>query len=196
VGVDIEPYYETTGQTYSGWRYAKLTVTYGMPEVPISGGSPDDSGEEKLSISGETMTLGASGYKWTEGSKTGTVLTDKDVQPIKIMPSMTYSVNYEFKKDIDPTDFSGYVGKINSATFGTRNFPIETVMYLGCETSRKLAFGGDIQFWKVTHNFAIKTDSNATWNRFWDGTAWSKIQNTASSSYVYETADLNDIFSF
>jgi hypothetical protein len=193
--VDIEPYGPpVTVSGVDGWEFAKLTITFGVPDLPLNGGSPDpDTVDEKLTIVGETLALPASSWKFSGGT---TLDAAKDALPFKTCPQMQYSVSFYYKQDIDPAGFVAYVGKINSSAFGSRSLATGTVMYLGAECDRKIAMGSATTFWHVTHNFAIKADGS-TWQQVWNVTSgtWDSITTVVGGKSIYETANLNTILS-
>lgn len=177
------------------WEYAKMTVSFGVPDLPLDGdGNPDpNTADETLSVIGETMALPAIAWKFSGGA---TLDPQKDALPFKVLPQMQYSLQLNYQQDIDPAGFVGYVGKINSSAFGSRSLATGTVMYLGAECNRTISIGSGITFWKVKHNFAVKADGS-TWQQVWNVTtgAWDTITTVTGGSSLYQTANLNTILS-
>jgi len=175
-----------------GWEWAKLTLSFGMMETGTGG----DIADEKITIGGQTITLPCRKYQWAEGPLSGQLLDENtDAKPFAIVPEMTYSLSYHFQTNIDRSLYASLVGNINSSTFtptvydGTASWEARSVIYMGCETDRKITSDG-ANYWKITHNFGIQTDH--TWQQFYcvtDGN-FHKITDLDSDP-VFPESDLN-----
>ena len=159
---------------------AIVTLSFGKPPAGPEGG------EISLGISAETLSLPDGSWKWTSGSKSGDVLTDKDVEPFMIVPSIDYQVKYPYMdaSSFVPGTWAGIIGQINTV-IGC------SALYVGSDAT--VSFDSAmVPHYSVTHHVALKA-SGRSWNEFFDGTEWATIGDVDSSDPPYSTTSFSSL---
>lgn len=189
-------------------EYKTAEFTEGNNGDPNNGGDGEAIIAHALQIGGEYFQLPASSLKWegeTAGAE-GTTNQTEDLNAAKLIPTIEWVVTV-YRMPALPIDvILDKIGRCNSEH--DRNFEArpETLLFLGCNATRKVTTLGT-EAWEVEYRFSQRVISwldrpdlydpdvaypiaYAGWNHFIDprdGT-WKKLM-TKSNDYIYNTTE-------